>query len=184
MKKAIIASILTLALILTAVTAIAAGTRIEEIEYKGFGIVKAELTDDCDWYAAATVTLTDANGNALAYDFIGGEEDDFYLRAPEIQDGASYTLRFCLNGTDQSVAFDATTGQLNQISGSGQVNVKVDHEKCDVCGQSGHDDDYCPTRMTDELLNGDLAALARFLDIDLCDRCSGIGHDDDHCHHR
>ena len=45
MKKTIIATILTLALILAAVTAFAATTgtasRMEEIEYKGFGIVKA-----------------------------------------------------------------------------------------------------------------------------------------------
>ena len=181
MKKTIIAIALTLALILTAVTAFAADSRIEEIEYKGFGIVKVDLTRDCDWYTSADVTLTDAAGNAIAYDYIGGEEDDIYLRATEIQDGAAYTLRFALGGTDQSIAFDATTGQSCKVSANDQVTVKVDKEKCDVCGQTGHDDDFCPTRVTEDVLNGDPIAMARFLDIDLCDRCNGIGHDDAHC---
>ena len=185
MKKTIIATILTLALILAAVTAFAATTgtasRMEEIEYKGFGIVKAELTRDCDWYASAAVTLTDADGNALNFDFIGGEEDDLYLRAADIVDGASYTLSFALEGAEQRIAFDAVTGQSCKIATDDSVSVKVDKEKCDVCGQTGHDDDFCPTRVTEEVLNGDPAAMARFLDIELCERCGGIGHDEENC---
>ena len=63
----------------------------------------------------------------------------------------------------------------------GSVRVKVDGEKCDLCGQSGHDDDFCPTRGTEDVLSGDADALARFFDIDRCERCNGIGHDEEHC---
>ena len=140
--------ILTLALILAAVTAFAATTgtasRMEEIEYKGFGIVKAELSRDCDWFASADVTLVDASGSAVAFEFIGGEADEIYLRGAEIVDGGAYSLGFGLNGAAQSVRFDATTGQSCKIAADGSVSVKVDRERCDVCGASGHDDDDCP----------------------------------------
>ena len=182
MKKTIIACILALALILSsALAASATSARIEEVEYMGFGIVKAELSRDCDWYASADVTLADASGNALSFAYLGGEEDEIYLRAAEIVDGGAYTLAFSLNGADQSVRFDATTGQSCKIAADGSVSVKMDREKCDVCGQTGHDDDFCPTRVTEEVLSGDADALARFFDIDRCERCNGIGHDDDHC---
>lgn len=181
MKKTIIACILALALILSsALAASATSARIEEVEYMGFGIVKAELSRDCDWYISADLTLTDASGNAVAFDFIGGEADELYLRAAEIVDGGAYSLRFSLNGVEQAVRFDATTGQSCKIATDGSVSVKVDREKCDVCGQTGHDDDFCPTRVTEEML-GDADALARFFDIDRCERCNGIGHDDDAC---
>ena len=182
MKKIIIACILALALILSSALATsAASPRIEEIEYMGFGIVKAELRRDCDWYSSAAVTLTDASGNAVAFEFIGGEEDEIYLRAAEIADGSAYTLAFSLNGAEQSVRFDATTGQSCKIAADGSVSVKVDREKCDVCGKSGHDDDVCPTRVTEDVLSGDADALARVFDIDRCERCNGIGHDDEGC---
>lgn len=182
MKKTIIACILVLALILSsALASSASSARIEEIEYKGFGIVKAELSRDCDWYASAAVTLTDASGNAVPFEFIGGEEDDLYLRAADIIDGGAYTLAFSLNGVDQAIRFDAATGQSCKIAADGSVSVKVDREKCDVCGQTGHDDDFCPTRVTAEILNGDADALARFFDIDRCERCNGIGHDGEAC---
>ena len=182
MKKTITAGLLVLALLFTAITAFAAAApRIEEIEYMGFGIVKAELNRDCDWYASADVTLADASGNALPFAYLGGEEDEIYLRAAEIVDGGAYTLAFSLNGADQSVRFDATTGQSCKIAADGSVRVKVDGEKCDLCGQSGHDDDFCPTRVTEDVLSGDADALARFFDIDRCERCNGIGHDEEHC---
>lgn len=182
MKKTIIACILALALILSsALAASATSARIEEVEYMGFGIVKAELSRDCDWYISADLTLTDASGNAVAFDFIGGEADELYLRAAEIVDGGAYSLRFSLNGAEQAVRFDATTGQSCKIAADGSVSVKVDREKCDVCGQTGHDDDFCPTRVTEEILGGDADALACFFDIDRCERCNGIGHDDDAC---
>ena len=145
MKKTITAGLLVLALLFTAITAFAAAApRIEEIEYMGFGIVKAELSRDCDWYASAAVTLTDASGNSVPFEFIGGEEDDLYLRAADIIDGGAYTLAFSLNGVDQAIRFDATTGQSCKIAADGSVSVKVDRERCDVCGASGHDDDDCP----------------------------------------
>lgn len=182
MKKTIIACILALALILSsALAASATSARIEEVEYMGFGIVKAELSRDCDWYISADLTLTDASGNAVAFDFIGGEADELYLRAAEIVDGGAYSLRFSLNGAEQAVRFDATTGQSCKIAADGSVSVKVDREKCDVCGQTGHDDDFCPTRVTEEILSGDADALAHFFDIDRCECCNGIGHDDDAC---
>lgn len=182
MKKTIIACILALALILSsALAASATSARIEEVEYMGFGIVKAELSRDCDWYTSAGLALTDASGNAVAFDFIGGEADELYLRAAEIIDGGAYSLRFSLNGVEQAVRFDATTGQSCKIAADGSVSVKVDREKCDVCGQTGHDDDFCPTRVTEEVLSGDADALARFFDIDRCECCNGIGHDDDAC---
>lgn len=182
MKKTIIACILALALILSsALTASATSAWIEEVEYMGFGIVKAEFSRDCDWYTSADLALTDASGNAVAFDFIGGEADELYLRAAEIIDGGAYSLRFSLNGAKQAIRFDATTGQSCKIAADGSVSVKVDREKCDVCGQTGHDDDFCPTRVTEEALSGDADALARFFDIDRCERCNGIGHDDDAC---
>ena len=145
MKKTITAGLLVLALLLTAITAFAAAApRIEEIEYMGFGIVKAELNRDCDWYASADVTLVDASGSAVAFEFIGGEADEIYLRGAEIVDGGAYSLGFGLNGAAQSVRFDATTGQSCKIAADGSVSVKVDRERCDVCGASGHDDDDCP----------------------------------------
>ena len=179
MKKIIIASILVLALILP--TAFASSVQIDEIEYMGFGVVRAELSRDCDWYASADVTLSDASGNAVAYEFLGGEADEIYLRAADVIDGGAYTLGFALNGVDQAIRFDATTGQSCKISAGGQLSVKADRENCDVCGKSGHDDDFCPTRVNAEILSGDADALARFFDIDRCERCNGIGHDDDHC---
>ena len=182
MKKTIIACILVLALILSsALAASASSARIEEIEYMGFGVVKAELSRDCDWYASAAVTLTDASGNVVPFEYIGGEAEEIYLRAAEIADGGAYTLAFSLNGVEQAVRFDATTGQSCKIAADGSVRVEVDREKCDVCGQTGHDDDYCPTRVNAEVLSGDADELARFFDIDRCERCNGIGHDDDHC---
>ena len=185
MKKTSIASILVLSLILTAITAFATSTaataQIEEIEYMGFGIVKAELSIDCDWYASADVTLTDASGSALSFEYLGGEEDDLYLRAADIVDGDAYTLAFSLNGASQSVRFDAITGQSARIAADGSVKIQEDAEKCDVCGETGHDDDFCPTRVTEEVLSGDADALARFFDIDRCERCNGIGHDAENC---
>lgn len=182
MKKTIIACILALALILsTALAASATSARIEEVEYMGFGIVKAELSRDCDWYASANVTLSDASGNAVAFGCIGGEAEEIYLRAADIVDGGAYSLSFSLNGVEQAIRFDATTGQSCKIAADGSVSIKVDREKCDVCGQTGHDDDFCPTRVTGDVLNGDADALARFFDIDRCERCNGIGHDDETC---
>lgn len=182
MKKTIIACILALALILSsALAASASSARIEEVEYLGFGVVKAELSRDCDWYVAAELTLTDASSNAVAFEYIGGEADELYLRAAEIVDGGAYSLRFSLNGAEQAVRFDATTGQSCKIAADGSVSVKADRERCDVCGQTGHDDDFCPTRVTEEALSGDADALARFFDIDRCERCNGIGHDGDAC---
>ena len=182
MKKNIIACILALALILSsALAASASSARIEEIEYMGFGVVKAELSRDCDWYASAAVSLTDVSGNAVAFEYIGGDADELYLRAAQIIDGGAYTLSFSLNGMEQAVRFDATTGQSCKVSADGQLRVEVDRELCELCGKSGHEDDFCPTRVTEDVLGGDADALALFFDIDRCERCNGIGHDDDHC---
>ena len=179
MKKCI-ALTLTLILAIVAGTALAApDTSVESVEYMGFGIVEIDFTRDCDWYPTATIALTDASGEELPVEIIGGEADNCYLRA-DVTDGAALTLRFALGGTDQTVDFEAVTGTEYNVR-NGSVSPRVDKEKCDFCGKSGHDEDYCPERIDASNLPEDPDALARMFDIDRCERCGGIGHDDDHC---
>ena len=181
MKRKLAALLLALILTLALPVAFAADSRIESVEYEGFGILKIEFTQDCDWYASSTITLTDANGADVPFVFIGGEAKECYLRAESIANGAPYTLDFALEGTEQSVALCADTAAEFRLDANGEVKERARDEKCDLCGNRGHDDDFCPERVDAENLPSDPDALAKLFDIDRCDRCGGMGHDDDHC---
>lgn len=181
MKGKLAALLLALILTLALPVAFAADSRIENVEYEGFGILKIEFTHDCDWYASSTVTLTDSNGADVPFTFIGGEAEECYLRAESIVDGAPYTLDFALEGTEQSVALRADTAVEFRVDTNGNVKERTRDEECDLCGSLGHDDDFCPERVDADHLPSDPDALAKLFDIDRCDRCGGMGHDDDRC---
>lgn len=183
MKKTI-ALILTLILALTAGTALAADARVESVEYMGFGVVELEFSWDCDWYQSATISLVDAGGAELPFVIIGGEEENCFLRAADLADGAACTLNFALGGESQSIAFDAVTGTEYFVRNDNSVNPRVENDRCDFCHQAGHDEDFCPERIDASKLTDDPDELARIFDIDRCERCGGIGHDDDHCPNR
>lgn len=182
MKGKIIALLLALVLAFALPLAFAADSRIEGVEYKGFGILKLDFTRDCDWYTSAGITLRDMSGAEIPYTFIGGEEEEAYLRAEGIE-GKDLTLDFTLGETSQSLDFTAVTGTEYNFRGD-KVKVEIEKERCDRCGEPGHDEDYCPERIDAAALPEDAAELARIFDIDRCDRCGGMGHDDDRCPNR
>lgn len=181
MTKRLVALFLTLMFALSLSAAFAAETGLESVEYKGFGIFEIEFTSDCDWYASSTIALKDDSGEALPFAIIGGEGDDCYLRAENIEAGAAYTLEFSMNGAEWNVALRADTGIEFKLDKNGNVREEKENDACDWCGSVGHDDDFCPTRIDETELPEDADALARLFDLDRCDRCGGIGHDDDIC---
>lgn len=184
MKK-FLALTLTLILTLAAATAFAADARVESVEYMGFGIVELDFTWDCDWYQNGTITLTDANGAELPVLIVGGEAENCYLRSTGITDGGACTVNFTLGGTTQSISFDAVTGTEYYVRNDDSVNPRQDNDRCDICRQPGHDEDYCPQRIdAASIPDDDADAIARMFDIDRCERCGGIGHDDDRCPNR
>lgn len=177
-KLAVLLAAMLIALMLP--TALAADARIESAEYKGFHILKLEFTRDCDWFASASIVLTDVNGAEIPYEFIGGEDEEAYLRTGTDIEGLEVKVNFALGETSQSLGFAAQTGMEYRFQGD-QVQARVEKESCDYCKERGHDDDYCPERIDAATLPTDADALARVFDIDRCDRCGGMGHDDDRC---
>ena len=175
-----LAALLTALILVLSFTAFAADSRVESVEYKGFGILKIDFTRDCDWYAASAIALTDMSGAEIPYTFIGGEEEECYLRADAPIEGTDVNLSLTLGETNQNLTFTAKAGVEYDFRGD-NVNVKIEKEKCDFCRQPGHDEDYCPERIDASNLPTDPDSLARLFDIDRCDRCGGIGHDDDRC---
>lgn len=188
MKKTYFAMVLALVLTLSIAASAAplANNYINKLEYKGFGVVQAELKRNADWYNDAKVVITDAEGTELNWMYLGGEEDDFYLRSAEIQDGASYTLNFTLGSDSQTLVFEANTGLEYRIDANGNSETRQENDRCDSCGSRDHDEDFCPERINAADLPEDADAdfLARLFDIERCDRCNGMGHDDDRCPNR
>lgn len=182
MKNRIIAVLLALTLSLALPGALAAGVRMESVEYKGFGVLDIEFSRESEWFPAAIFTLTDETGLAIEATVIAGEEENAWLYAPEIVDGAAYSLQFVLGETDQTVPFTADTALEHRVNKNNEVTVREDREKCDFCRAPGHDDDFCPERINPADIPAEPADVARFFDIDdFCERCGGIGHDDDRC---
>lgn len=163
--------------------AFAADSRIESVEYEGFGIVKLEFTRDCDWFTSAKIALSDEAGAEIPYVFIGGEDEECYLRAETIADGAKLNLAFQLEGTSQNLSFAADTGVEYRVKGD-DTTPRNEDDDCDRCRSRGHDEDFCPERIDAASLPDDPAELARIFDIERCDRCGGMGHDDDRCPNR
>lgn len=183
MKKRIFAIVLTLSLVLS-MSAFAADSRVESLEYKGFGILKLEFNHDTNWYPAAEFTLSDGF-TSLTVTAFAGEEDDAYLYAPEIIDGGDYSLGFTLGNTVQTIPFTADPSIEVKINKNGELKTKVDKDRCDFCDVSGHDEDFCPERVNPGDIPADLGGMAWYFDIDeFCERCGGIGHDDDDCLNR
>lgn len=181
MKGKFAALFLALILTLALPVAFAADSRVESVEYEGFGILKIEFTRDCDWYASSTITLTDSTGADVPYVFIGGEDEEAYLRAETIVEGADYTVGFRLGGTEQSIAIKATSGVDFNVNKNGEVKERKENDRCDLCKSTEHDDDYCTERIDAQTLPTNPDELARLFDIERCDRCGGMGHDDDRC---
>lgn len=184
-NKNYFAIIIALVLAFALPAALAADTRMETVEYKGFGVIKVEYSRNADWYPDAVFTLRDDAGFEVFLTIIAGEEDDAYLYAPDMLNNEAYSLQFVLGSTDQTVNFSAVTGTEYRINKNNEVNAKVDKEKCDFCRQSGHDEDFCPERVNPGDIPSDPASIAWYFDIDaFCERCDGIGHDDDRCPNR
>ena len=182
MKKRFIAALLALVLSFAFTTALAADTRIESLEYKGYGVIKVEFARDCNWYPDAVFTLTGDAELPLTITPFAGEEEDAYLYAPEIISGGAYRLSFTLGSTEQVIDFTADTSLKFKINKSGVLNTKTDNDRCDFCRETGHDEDFCPQRVNEGDIPADLKGLAWYFDIDeFCERCGGFGHDDDRC---
>lgn len=165
MKKTISIVALILMCISLLAGASAAGTRIEEVEYKGFGIVKIDFTRDCKWYPDAQFVMTDVNGGPIEAAVIGGEEDEAYLFIRDLPENVEYNLTFTLGETVQELSFTAVTGAEYRFTADG-VTAIVDNDRCDYCGDVGHDDDYCPKAFAGVELPDDAAQLCRMFDID------------------
>lgn len=181
MNKKFFLAVLTLILALALPTALAADTRIESLEYKGYGILKLEFNRDVAWYPGAVFTLSDELIELSITPF-AGEEEDAYLYAPEIADGGAYTLSFTLGSVSQSIPFTADTSLEYKINKSGEMKTRTDKERCDFCRETGHDEDFCPERVSVGDIPADLEGMAWYFDIDeFCERCGGFGHDDDRC---
>lgn len=184
MKKRFFSSLLALTLMFVFTTALATDTRIDSLEYKGYGILKLEFNRDANWYPDAAFSLSDGI-TALTVTPFAGEEDDAYLYAPEIMDGGEYSLNFILGNTKQSIAFTADPSLEYKINKSGEIKIKTDNDRCDFCREAGHDEDFCPERVNEGDIPTDLETMAWYFDIDeFCERCGGIGHDDDRCSNR
>lgn len=185
MKGRLAALLIALILAFALPMAFADDSRIESIEYKGFGILKIEFLRDCDWYTSAEIGLTDGDGNALAYVYIGGEAEECYLRAEALKEGSPVNLSFRMGQNSQSLSFTAETGLEHKVKADGTILRRdKDGEACDFCKLRGHDEDFCPERIDASSLSDDPAELARLFDIDRCDFCGGMGHDDERCPER
>ena len=165
MKKTISIVALILMCISLLAGASAAGARIEEVEYKGFGIVKVDFTKDCAWYPDAQFSMTDMNGSPVEAAVIGGEEDEAYLFIRDLPENVVYNLIFSLGEVNQELSFTAVTGTEYRFTADG-VTAIVDMERCDYCGEAGHDDDFCPKAFANIELPEDPALLAKLFDID------------------
>lgn len=184
MKNRLFTALLALTLMFVFSTALASDTRIESLEYKGFGILKLEFNRDTNWYPNASFRLSDGLTSLTITPF-AGEEEDAYLYAPEIVDGSEYSLSFSLGSTEQTIAFTADPSLEYKINKSGDLKLRTDNERCDFCREPGHDDDFCPERVNPGDIPSDLEGMAWYFDIDeFCEHCGGIGHDDDRCPNR
>ena len=181
MKGKLAALFLALILTLALPVAFAADSRVESVEYEGFGILKIEFTRDCDWYASSTITLTDSTGADVPYVFIGGEAEEAYLRAETIAEGGDYTVGFSLGGAEQSIAVKATSGVEFKVDANGGVTERKENDRCDLCKSTEHDDDFCTERIDANTLPTNPDELAKLFDIDRCERGGGMGHDVDRC---
>jgi len=180
------AILLVLTLILALPTAFAnTGVRIESLEYKGFGVIEVDFSRETSWHPDAVFTLTDALGERIEITPFAGEDENAFLYAPGIVDGADYRLQMVFGSIDQSVDFTASTGTEYRINKNDEVSAREDKEKCDFCRERGHDEDFCPERINPGDIPSDLDGLAWYFDVDdFCDRCGGFGHDDDNCRNR
>lgn len=182
MKKKITILLLTLCLTIAPMTALAAGARVESLEYEGFGVLKLDFSRDCDWYESAAIKLTGADGAELPVLILGGEEEDCYLRAKDMQLGQSYTLSFSLDGETQEIPFECKSATEYLVNVRGEVSERPERDDCDFCRSLEHDEDFCPERIdAANLPDDDADELARIFGIERCERCGGIGHDEDRC---
>lgn len=183
MKKKGFAALLALILVLGLAASAAAkpDQGIKSLEYKGFGVIKAELERKADWYNEAKITLTTKDGSELDWVYLGGDDEEFYLRSKELADGDACTLQFSLGDANQNITFDCNTGVEYRIKADGSVDPRKEDDDCDFCRSRGHDEDFCPERIDEANLPEDADSLARIFNIERCDRCNGMGHDDDRC---
>ena len=181
MKKNIFTVTLALLLALALPAAFAADARIEELEHKGFGVLKLEFSRDCTWYEEGRFTLS-SDGAEVPFDILAGEEEDAWLYAPALSEGGNFALNFTLGETSQTLSFEALTGVKYVVYRDGEVIARADDDRCDFCRERGHDEDFCPERIDPAEIPADPRDVARYFDIDdFCERCGGIGHDDDRC---
>lgn len=165
MKKIGSVLVLMLMCLAMATVALAAGTRIEEIQYKGFGVIRIDFTRDCRWYPDAKFTLRGADAEPYDAIVLGGEEDEAYLFVRDLPENAEYDLIFELDGEIRELSFTAVTGTEFHFGPNGITEI-IDNDRCDICREVGHDDDFCPKRFGNVELPEDPAQLARMFDID------------------
>lgn len=166
MKKNVSLVVLLILCISITTGAFAASARIEEIEYKGFGVIKIDFLHDCRWYPDAKFTLTDPDAKEYETVVIGGEEDEAFLFVRDLPENVEYKLKFELDGNVQELVFTAVTGTEYHYGANGVTPI-VDKDRCDRCGKVGHDDDFCPEIFANVALPEDLTQLALLFDIDL-----------------
>lgn len=182
MKKKITILLLTLCLTIAPMTALAAGARVESLEYEGFGVLKLDFSRDCDWYESAAIKLTGADGAELPVLILGGEEEDCYLRAKDMQLGQSYTLSFSLDGETQEIPFECKSATEYLVNVRGEVSERPERDDCDFCRSLEHERGLLPgahrrresaetTRTSWRASSASSAASA----------AAASGHDEDRC---
>lgn len=182
---------------------------IEETEYLGVNVFKVTVYGLSD---EITFEVKDASGSAVTIQTARHERDEYYITL-----GADAVGEYTLTIYDIAVSTDIRTYTASMRAEYGTENIvwcddcgtshgydacprdtRDDdrYERCDICGQTGHDDDVCPkasgvpgqaypTPMPSAYPTPMPASEQDDDDrYERCDICGEIGHDDDVCPNR
>lgn len=106
---------------------------IDEIEYRGDGIVSVELEDDVSWSKKAKATVTDSNGKSYTASISRKDDDDCRLTVEGLKSDTEYKVSISgvrLRGSKKDYAtvsgsFKATIG-LEAHQGKNGVTYRYD----------------------------------------------------------
>ena len=153
----------------------------ERVLYWGSGIFEIDFMRDVPWRTDYIMTVVDAEGNPHTVSALGGDADEAVVQVQgDIRADIQYTFTMVsaenvIHAVGRSTRGTAVAnyceyclefGHDERECAARQAAGVNEVERCGLCGDLNHDDDFCPERRVGE---------------EYCDECANYGHDDDFC---